>query len=172
MPEQRQIHRVTAVFRSVSDAAAAYLWLRRHFDESHVSVLLSDKTQHAFHKSVHNTHVASDRDSFPEAEASGAAGVLGGAGLFALAGLSLSGLGLFAVGPIASAMAGGIVGSMVGGLVGGLVGFGFPEESAHAYGNAIQEGATAVGILTHDKQEAALVIEQFRNLHGEHILAH
>jgi hypothetical protein len=163
-------YRVTAVFRNAADAAAAYLWLRRRFDESHVIVLLSDQSRDAFHEAVRQAPLEADRESTPEAEASGAAGVAVGAGMFALAGVALSGVGLLAVGPIAAALAGGTVGAMVGPLVGGLVGYGFPETSARAYAGLLETGATAVGVLTHDQQQVELVRQHFERLRGEQVI--
>jgi hypothetical protein len=161
----------TAVFPNVNDAVAAYRWLRaRGYAESEISVLLSERSRDAFQAALGTPHVESDRDSAPKAEASGAAGVAVGAGLFALAGLSLSGLGVLAAGPLIAALAGGGVGAMVGGLVGGLVGFGFPEESAKAYERALQEGGVALGVLPRNEEDERLVVEQFRRLRGENIL--
>src|SRR5262245_25286178 len=113
---QQLEYRVTAVFRDVADAAAAYQWLRQRFNETHVIVLLSEKSKNAFHEAVRNTPPETERKSTLEAEVSGAAGVALGAGVLALAGLVLSGVGLVAAGPIAVALAGGTVGAMVGGL--------------------------------------------------------
>ena len=103
--------------------------------------MLSERSREAFERAVHNERVESNRDSSPKAEATGAAGVAVGAGLFALAGLSLSGLGLLAAGPAVAALAGGGVGAMVGSLVGGLVGYGFPEESTRR----TRQSSTKVG---------------------------
>jgi len=164
-------HRLTAVFRDVSDAAAAYRWARQNFDERHVSVLFSEETSEAFHRAVHNTHLETDRRSSAEAETTGAAGVAVGAGLFALAGAALAGVGLVAAGPIAAALAGGTVGAMVGPLVGGLVGYGFPELSARAYEEAIHKGAVAVGVMTPDDRVVSVAADRFRQLHGEQILS-
>jgi hypothetical protein len=162
---------ITAVFRHVNDALAAYRWLRgRGYQESEISVLLSERSRETFERAVHNERVESNRDSSPKAEATGAAGVAVGAGLFALAGLSLSGLGLLAAGPLVAALAGGGVGAMVGSLVGGLVGYGFPEESAKAYELVLQEGGVAIGVQPHDAADGGVIAEQFRSMKGENVL--
>jgi uncharacterized membrane protein len=170
MAEHTFAQKISAVFRNVHDAAAAYMWLRSRYDENHISVLLPDKNRDAFHLAVRDHHVDSELDSTTKTEASGAAGVVMGAGLFALAGLALSGVGLLVAGPLAAALAGGAAGAMVGGLYGGLVGLGFPEDSARAYEKAIQEGAIAIVIMTHNDQEVRLVTKRFQSLRGEHII--
>jgi hypothetical protein len=163
-------YRVTAVFRDVADAAAAYCWLRGRFEETKVGLLLSEKGKEAFRSAVLCSLPATDRASTPGAEASGAAGVAVGAGVLALAGLALSGVGLVAAGPLAAALAGGTVGAMVGGLVGGLVGYGFSETSAKAYAGVLENGGIAVGVLTHDQQQVELVRQQFQQFRGEQII--
>jgi len=170
MADKPLFQRITAVFRNVPDAAAAYMWLHGHFDKNHILVLLPDRERDAFHASIKDNLNQSDLDSLPESEESGAAGVIIGAGLFALAGLALTGLGLLAAGPITAALGGGISGAMIGGLVGGLVGFGFPEASAHAYEKALKDGCIAIGVMIHDDQQVKLVSEQFQRLHGENII--
>jgi hypothetical protein len=171
MAEARRIHQTTAVFRNVNDAVRAYQWLQAiGFQEGHISVLISDKSRDAFEGAINNPHAQSDRISAPQAERSGATGVAVGAGLFALAGAAISGLGLVVAGPLVAALAGGGVGAMVGGLVGGLVGYGFPEESARAYERALREGAVALGVLPRSEEEAKQVREEFERLHGEQII--
>lgn len=170
MADKPRYQRITAVFRDVPDAAAAYMWLHSHFDKRHILVLLPDKVRDAFHASIKDNLDQSDLDSIPESEEAGRHGVIIGAGLFALAGLALTGLGLLAAGPITAALGGGISGAMIGGLIGGLVGFGFPEASAQAYEKALKDGYIAIGVLIHEEQQVKLVIEQFQRLHGEHII--
>jgi uncharacterized membrane protein len=173
MAEARPGKRITALFRNVSDAVSAYEWLRGSgFQEGEISVMLSEKTRDAFHEGVRNNRIESNRDSAPQAEASGAVGVAAGAGLFALAGATLAGLGLVVAGPLVAALAGGAVGAMVGGLAGGLIGYGFPEESARAYERALKDGAVALDVLPRNEEEAGRVARQFQALRGEHILTY
>jgi hypothetical protein len=172
MEQAHTPQRVTALFRKVPDAVRAYEWLRgRGFQESEINVLLSEKTRDAFHQAVHNERVESNRDSSPQAESAGAVGVAAGAGLFALAGATLAGLGLVVAGPIVAALAGGAVGAMVGGLAGGLIGYGFPEESARAYDQVLrEEGAVALGVQSRDEEDARLIVQQLQSLGGENVI--
>lgn len=171
MAVARRAHHITALFRSVDDAVSAYQWLRAlGFEEGQISVLLSDCSRDAFEAGVRRHHLESNLTSSTQAEASGAAGIAVGAGLFALAGVALSGLGLVVAGPLVAALAGGGVGAMVGPLVAGLVGYGFPEESAHAYEQALKQGGVALGVTPRDAEQARLVTEQFQALRGEHLI--
>jgi len=72
----------------------------------------------------------------------------------AAAALTVPGLGLVIVGPLAGALAGGAAGATAGGLVGLLVGAGIPEERAKSYETELKEGGIVVGVRPRDDEDA------------------
>ena len=80
-------------------------------------------------------------------------GVLGsGFGLIAgIVGFAIPGFGpILAVGPIATALAGGLTGVGIGGLAGALVGLGISDEVAEQYESDVREGKILVLVDQHD----------------------
>ena len=80
-------------------------------------------------------------------------GVLGsGFGLIAgIVGFAIPGFGpILAVGPIATALAGGVAGVGIGGLAGALVGLGISDEDAEQYESDVREGKILVLVEQHD----------------------
>ena len=80
-------------------------------------------------------------------------GVLGsGFGLIAgIVGFAIPGFGpILAVGPIATALAGGVAGVGIGGLAGALVGLGISDEDAAQYESDVREGKILVLVEQHD----------------------
>ena len=80
-------------------------------------------------------------------------GVLGsGFGLIAgIVGFAIPGFGpILAVGPIATALAGGLAGVGIGGLAGALVGLGISDEVAEQYECDVREGKILVLVDQHD----------------------
>ena len=80
-------------------------------------------------------------------------GVLGsGFGLIAgIVGFAIPGFGpILAVGPIATALAGGLAGVGIGGLAGALVGLGISNEVAEQYESDVREGKILVLVDQHD----------------------
>ena len=80
-------------------------------------------------------------------------GVLGsGFGLIAgIVGFAIPGFGpILAVGPIATALAGGVAGVGIGGLAGALVGLGISNEVAEQYESDVREGKILVLVEQHD----------------------
>jgi hypothetical protein len=80
-------------------------------------------------------------------------GVLGsGFGLIAgIVGFAIPGFGpILAVGPIATALAGGLAGVGIGGLAGALVGLGISDEVAEQYESDVREGKILVLVDQHD----------------------
>jgi hypothetical protein len=89
-------------------------------------------------------------------------GVVAGAGLGALVGLSLAGsailipgIGPFVIGgPLAATLAGAGFGGASGGLFGALIGSGLSEEEAASYVEPLGEGAILVSVETEPDQAA------------------
>ena len=82
----------------------------------------------------------------------------------------LAGCGFVTAGPLGAALAVSIPGALVGGLVGGLVGFGFPDESAKAYEQAMKDGAVALGVTFKKPDHLTLIQEKFRTWNAKHII--
>ncbi|MFA5136435.1 MAG: DUF1269 domain-containing protein [Patescibacteria group bacterium] len=97
-------------------------------------------TEHVIKKDVSRGSIAGAATG---AAVGGIAGLLAGASSFAL-----PGLGLIALGPIASVLAGAGGGATAGGIVGALVDYGLPDEKARLYQQRVQAGEVLVGVLT------------------------
>jgi len=135
---------IIATFEDVHTANRAIERLYEDgFAQEHISMMVSDTTREK-HLAI-ETHTKA-----PEGAAAG--GVLGGtigaiaAGLTAVAGLVIPGVGLAIAGPLVAALAGLGAGGAVGGLVGGLVGMGFTETEAKLVGEAVEKGNIAVAV--------------------------
>ncbi len=118
------------------------------FSQREISMMVSD--------TVHKEHLAIEPNTkAPEGAAIG--GVAGGAigavvaGLTAVAGIVIPGIGFSVAGPLVAALAGLGAGGAVGGLTGALVGLGFTELEAKAVENAVKEGNVVVAVTTDDK---------------------
>jgi len=118
------------------------------FTQREISMMVSDTT--------HKEHLAIEpHTKAPEGAAVGTAagGALGAivAGLTAVAGIVIPGIGFSVAGPLVAALAGLGAGGAVGGLAGALVGLGFTELEAKAVENAIKEGNVVVAVSSSDK---------------------
>jgi len=121
---------------------------------SEISMLVSDDAS--------KRHLAiTQRSKAPEGAAGGAAigGALGAlaAGLTAVAGIAIPGIGVLLVGPIIAALAGAGAGGALGGITGGLVGLGFSETEAKMVEDAVRKGNIAVAV-TDESGERGKVI--------------
>ena len=139
---------ITAVFNSRENAElAADELVKAGFSRDDISLLMSETTRGREFGLKRSTKA-------PEGAATGAAvgGVLGavGAGLAAVASISIPGLNVLAAGPIVAALTGLGAGAATGGLTGGLIGLGIPEHEAKFYHGEIQRGGILLGVYTHD----------------------
>jgi hypothetical protein len=102
-----------------------------------------------------------------------AGGTLGAltAGLSVLAGVTLPGMAVLAIGPVAAALAGAGVGPAPRGLVGGLIGLGFDEHQAKLVEKDILDGHIMLGVHTTSHRKAAFTKWAFENQHATSITA-
>lgn len=139
-----------ATFDNVPQANRAVATLFANgFTQREVSMMVSDTT--------HKEHLAIEPSTkAPEGAAIGTAagGALGAlvAGLTAVAGIVIPGIGFSVAGPLVAALAGLGAGGAVGGLTGALIGLGFTELEAKAVENAIKEGNVVVAVSSSDEE--------------------
>jgi hypothetical protein len=92
-------------------------------------------------------------DDEPSAEGDGAStGATIGVGVLASIGaIAIPGIGpLVAAGMFATTLAAAGTGAVAGGLAGALIGYGFSDDDAHVYSEAIRRGSTLVTVKTTD----------------------
>uniref|UniRef100_A0A0C1RPJ3 Signal transduction histidine kinase LytS n=1 Tax=Tolypothrix bouteillei VB521301 TaxID=1479485 RepID=A0A0C1RPJ3_9CYAN len=170
----QQRKRAVGTFSSREEAEAALNDLRSSgFNMDRVSILAK--------KSEHNDQIAGadvkDRGDDEAQEGAGigavAGTVLGGLGglLVGLEALIIPGVGPFlAAGTIATTLAGAGIGAAAGSLVGALTGAGIPEEDARAYSDRISQGDYLVMIEgTEDEINRAGSILRNRNIRNWNI---
>ncbi|MFG0283350.1 MAG: hypothetical protein ACF8R7_02915 [Phycisphaerales bacterium JB039] len=89
-----------------------------------------------------------------EAAAAGAAVGAGasaiGAGLVTIAGLTLSGVGVLAAGPLALILSAAGTAGVAGGMTGALIGAGVPSDVARRYVDQLEGGAGVIGVHVDD----------------------
>src|SRR5690606_4020667 len=133
-----------ATFESTTDADRCIARLYEEgFTRNDISMLVSDDTS--------KRHFAIEqRTKAPEGAAGGAAagGLLGAlaAGLTAVGGIVIPGVGVLLAGPLVAALVGAGAGGALGGLVGGLVGLGFNENEAKLVEDAVRKGNVVVAV--------------------------
>ena len=136
---------IAAVFDNMADARAAVDNLvQARFDRNDISLIASD---------VEGNYAVrpADEDYAEDEAAEGAVtgGLLGGltGAAVGLASLAIPGLGpIIALGPLAATLAGAGIGAASGSLLGALVGFGFSEETAGYYAEAVRRGHVLVTV--------------------------
>jgi hypothetical protein len=142
---------IAAVYDDMSDARMAVRDLREAgFDESEISLVASDVEGNY---AVREGEPGYDAEYADESAAEGAVagGVLGGltGAAVGLAALAIPGLGpIVAVGPLAAALAGAGIGAASGTVLGALVGYGFSEDTAEYYAEAVRRGSVLVTVRT------------------------
>ncbi len=135
---------ILATYETVPAANRAVARLfEEGFLQEHISMMVSDITR--------EKHLAIESNTkAPEGAVTGA--VVGGAlvaiaaGLTAVAGIVIPGIGLSIAGPLAAVLAGLGAGGTAGGLIGGLVGLGFNETEAKVVEEAISNGNVVVAV--------------------------
>ena len=137
---------IIATFDNVPQANNAVNALfAQGFTQEEISMMVSDTTQKK-HLAVETNTKAPEGAAIGSA-AGGAVGALV-AGLTAVAGIVIPGVGLAAVGPLVAALAGLGAGGAVGGLTGALVGLGFTELEAKSVEEAIKNGNVVVAVTS------------------------
>lgn len=162
--QNRMVH---ALFHHYRDAARAYRWLQQHgHSKNDISLLMTDEIAPRFHAIVNDDKVEDKVVTPPGSYTSSVVGASVGAGLMATVG---AGLGFLAGGPLGAALAATIPGAMVGGLVGGLVGYGFPEDTAREYDDAIHDGGVVIGVTLENPAELEELELQLTRMGGTEV---
>ncbi|MEB3286352.1 MAG: hypothetical protein VKJ04_02495 [Vampirovibrionales bacterium] len=120
----------------------------RGFQESDVSILMSDRTRARYPELEKHTKM-------PEGAAAGGltGGLLGAlvGGLTMAGSVLIPGAGLLVAGPVVGILTGAAVGTTAGGLIGALIGLGIPEHEAKYYEEVLrQEGMVLVMVSVSD----------------------
>lgn len=160
---------MTSAFRDRESAERAYNAIAaRGYKDSDIHVLMSDETRkRLFSKDDEKTDMGNK--ALKGAGVGGAVGGAVGATLVGLAAaaaaITVPGLGLVIVGPLAGALAGGAAGGATGGLVGLLVGAGIPEERAKSYEKELKEGGIVLGVKPRHEADATYFQTQWQAQH-------
>ena len=121
-----------------------------------MSALVADKTKEEFTKIEQHTKASEG------AAIGGASGIALGAlvaGLTAVAGVAVPGVGLAVAGPLIAALTGAGAGGAIGGAIGALVGLGVPEHEAKFHTAVLKEGGCVIVVQTSDKDEQKIAEE-------------
>jgi len=119
----------------------------RGVPQDEISVLMDEKNKESFAK-VEKTD--------KKAEGAGVGGAAGtgvgalAAGLGAVAGIAVPGVGLLATGPLVAALAGGGAGAAAGGTLGALAGMGMKKDRVEFHERVLSEGGVVVAVTTKD----------------------
>ncbi len=161
---------VVGVFDDFAAAKIVALGLiNEGFPKEVISVIAPDTSVEA--KRYFDTPLATPADTESDIGTGAAIGGFGGL-LLGVAALSIPGLGLlYAVGPLATLIAGAMTGALTGSLVGALNGVGIPEHQAASYEAGIRKGHSHVFIHT-DAANAERAAEFMREQHALRVDIH
>jgi hypothetical protein len=102
-----------------------------------------------------------DEEPSAEAEAASTGATIGGVAgvgvgvLASIGAIAIPGIGpLVAAGMLATTLAAAGTGAVAGGLAGALIGYGFSDDDAHVYSEAIRRGSTLVTVKTTEARAA------------------
>ena len=169
MSDKRMEHPiVTSSFRDRESAERAYNEIAaRGYSDKDIHVIMTDETRKRLFKDGKETKMGNKA-----LEGAGVGGAVGGAvgatavGIAAAAAaLTIPGLGLVIIGPLAGALAGGAAGATAGGLIGTLVGAGIPEKRAKIYETDLKEGGVIVGVEPRDEEDARYFETEWQREH-------
>ena len=158
---------IIATYETVPAANRAVSRLfEERFEHQQISMMVSDATREKHLAIEHATKA-------PEGASAGAliGGTLGAiaAGLTAVAGIVIPGVGLAISGPIAAALAGLGAGGAAGGLLGGLVGLGFTETEAKVVEDAVKNGNVVVSITVDGSDRASVAEGVFKSTSAQSV---
>jgi hypothetical protein len=151
---------ITRTFHDRESAERAYNAIAaRGYKSDDIHVIMTDETRaRLFAKDKDKERTGLGNKAL---EGGGVGGAVGGAvgatvvGIAAAAtALTIPGLGLVIVGPLAGAIAGGAAGATAGGIIGLLVGAGIPKERAKEYEKELKEGGIVVGVRPRHEEDA------------------
>ena len=159
---------VTGLFKSkVAAEAAVDAIIKNGFTRDDISVLMSDATRNKEFALQTRSHAA---------DGLGIGGAIGGAVGAVLAAIvavgsiiSLPGINLVIVGPIAAALAGAGAGGATGGLIGALIGAGIPEYRAKVYDAEIRGGGILIGVEAPTDEDVDRLEQLLSDLGAHHV---
>lgn len=121
---------------------------RRGVPHNEISVLMAQKDKDAFAK-IETNDQALEGAGLGGAIGSGAGALA--AGLTAVAGLAVPGVGLLAAGPLVAALTGAGAGAAAGGTVGALAGLAGEKKEVTFHEEMLTKGNILVAVATEDK---------------------
>jgi hypothetical protein len=160
---------MTSLFSDRESAERAYNEIAaRGYKPNEIHVLMTDETRkRLFVKGQETTDLGNKA-----LQGAGVGGAVGGAigatvvGLAAAAAaVTIPGLGLVIMGPLAGALAGGAAGGAAGGLMGLLVGAGIPQERAKVYETELKGGGIVLGVTPRHDQDARYFETEWQGQH-------
>jgi hypothetical protein len=159
---------VTGLFKSkVAAEAAVDAIIKNGFTRDDISVLMSDATRNKEFALQTRSHAA---------DGLGIGGAIGGAVGAVLAAIvavgsiiTLPGINLVIVGPIAAALAGAGAGGATGGLIGALIGAGIPEYRAKVYDAEIRGGGILIGVEAPTDEDVDRLEQLLSDLGAQHV---
>lgn len=148
---------IAAVYDDMADARRAMDNLEQAgFSRDDMSIVASDREgRYALEEGERGYDAEYDEDAAAEGAVTG--GVLGGltGAAVGLAALAIPGLGpIIAAGPLAATLAGAGIGAASGTVLGALVGYGFSEERAEYYAEAVRRGNVLLTLQTNETRAA------------------
>jgi hypothetical protein len=160
----------TALFKNREDADLAYEWLLKYgYSSDEIHLLMSEETRRRYHYPEHVEPEATEEDTIKGLETGAAVGGGIGATLGIIAAVGamviIPGMGLAVAGPLAASLAG--AGGLVGSALGALYGSSVPEEKAQELELRIRDGGILIGVVPHNKEEAASIEAAMRERGGE-----
>src|SRR5262245_23006785 len=130
---------------------------------------MSEETRQKYHYPEHSEPEATEKETLKGMETGAVVGGGLGATLGIIAAVGamviIPGLGVAVAGPLAASLAG--AGGLVGGALGALYGSGIPMEKAQELEHRIREGSILLGVVPRNKEESAIIIEEWRKRGGE-----
>lgn len=148
---------IAAVYDDMEDARRAMDRLEQAgFNRDDISLVASDREgRYSLEEDEPGYDAEYDEDATAEGAVTG--GVLGGltGAAVGLAALAIPGLGpVIAAGPLAATLAGAGIGAASGTVLGALVGYGFSEERAEYYAEAVRRGSVLLTLQTDEARAA------------------
>jgi hypothetical protein len=164
---------VTSSFKDRDSAEHAFAELQsRGYTDDEIHVVMSDDTRKRLFTpaEVKDSKMIEQEHGHQTLAGAGVGGAVGGAvgaTILALitagAALTIPGIGLVIVGPLAGALAGGATGAAAGGLIGTLVGAGIPDDRARIYEKDLRDGSILLGVTPHHEIDGQWLATTWHN---------
>ncbi len=168
--KKQGFEQISGLFTAYKDFADLIESLNlRGYQESDISVLMSENTRNQYFAPQENTKA-------PEGATLGSlsGGIVGAliGGLTLIGNIILPGTGLLVAGPLVGALSAGAIGAAAGGLIGALVGAGIPEHEAKFFEGALKEKGRILVVVHVPKDHVKEVKAVFERHHAEALRTH